>query len=672
MLLRHPPTRHDSYWWSKLGCSNNKRIVCGKRTICLLICPLTLLFVYISTLASFVVIGHGDESSMNNKIIPTTIQQKPILSNNIEIKPAGATTTTTTITITDSSSLIFNRKGNIFFFHQNEVRVRIGALIPPPLPTTIQDQNKPHSFYFEVESHGRPLIGFTQDRVLGYDTCIVWFTLPSEPDEFIVRVTETGEAKPRAFAGISLQQQSKSTLSSGQGCSEINKENIYCGCGLFSTQCENDLITCPSCESLYRDCQPHTSIGHHHQQQQQPTAEFLQEQDAYIDPTDEQEEQPPPEQQQHSENEQQPVITTTTTNIANPEQQNQHLTTPDNPSVQPPPSDTIPSPIVIETKQQPDVKFSDQFRLSTLSPVPNNDNNNIATIITSTPAKQPEKITINENINDPLPLDFSLATKYYESVPPDTRISNNPHNKLCIIVPFRDGCSAGNQGAGREANLAEFRSIVTNHLAKVNPTLDYVIIVSEQIKKGVFNKGALFNAGFLAGVTLKCTYVVLHDVDQVPISDSNTYNLGRTPLHMCTATSQFGYRPAYETMVGGALMMTLTDYVKVNGFSNLMDGWGLEDDDMFNRIVKSPGMRLSHLTAVEGRYRALDHPRVKDLDVLPYFEEKRKLTLNSDFSDGLNTISKRSTFVKVTEKSDRYVRFLVEVRERDLSPPKDC
>ena len=55
--------------------------------------------------------------------------------------------------------------------------------------------------------------------------------------------------------------------------------------------------------------------------------------------------------------------------------------------------------------------------------------------------------------------------------------------------------------------------------------------------------------------------------------------------YLSLAVKQYGYKLFYDTLVGGALAFTPSQFVKVNGFSNQFWGWGCEDDDMWNRLV---------------------------------------------------------------------------------------
>lgn len=102
-----------------------------------------------------------------------------------------------------------------------------------------------------------------------------------------------------------------------------------------------------------------------------------------------------------------------------------------------------------------------------------------------------------------------------------------------------------------------------NHLKNV----DFRIIVVEQTDGHVFNKGALFNIGYQLA-KFDYDYICLHDVDQIPISKENKYSFVEFPTHLCTASSQFDFKMAYGSMVGGALLLQTVHFEVCNVFYN--------------------------------------------------------------------------------------------------------
>ena len=180
-----------------------------------------------------------------------------------------------------------------------------------------------------------------------------------------------------------------------------------------------------------------------------------------------------------------------------------------------------------------------------------------------------------------------------------------PHSKghkLGVIVPFRDGCSAMSQGKGRRDNLIEFVTHMPAFLDIVGVT-DFRIIVVEQTQNGHWNKGVLFNRGVRYAESIGCDYLVMNDVDHIPVSDAISHAWPEVPIHLCTSTDMKGFQ-FYDAMVGGALLLRVEHYKQLNGFSNRYFGWGQEDDDMYERInYEFKGVR--HLDEKLGRYHTL-------------------------------------------------------------------
>lgn len=200
---------------------------------------------------------------------------------------------------------------------------------------------------------------------------------------------------------------------------------------------------------------------------------------------------------------------------------------------------------------------------------------------------------------------------------------------VCIVVPFRDKPDDPfAQGKGRAQNLHDWIEHMCTFLPRVGHTNAMVRII-EQNAAHTFNKGALFNIGFLSELDAPC--FVFHDVDQVPERATNTYTCRDKPTHMVVRTSQFGYKNVHQGSVGGALSMTRDWFQRVNGFSTKFWGWGGEDDNMRHRIGDS---NLDKLDPNIGVYRALDHPRQRGLDTTHVY---RHHPANDLGQSGLNT-----------------------------------
>jgi hypothetical protein len=141
-------------------------------------------------------------------------------------------------------------------------------------------------------------------------------------------------------------------------------------------------------------------------------------------------------------------------------------------------------------------------------------------------------------------------------------------SKLGIIVPYRN----------RFEHLQEFKKSIVEYLNS-NYYEDYVIIIVEQDDAKLFNRGMLCNIGFLESQKQKCDYIVIHDVDMIPIDVDYSYS--NTPIHLATDNIPF------ESYFGGMTIFPSNTFKEINGFSNLYWGWGFEDDDLRYRCVKN-------------------------------------------------------------------------------------
>ena len=187
-----------------------------------------------------------------------------------------------------------------------------------------------------------------------------------------------------------------------------------------------------------------------------------------------------------------------------------------------------------------------------------------------------------------------------------------PQPLLCLVLPFRDGC--GLNGFNRTRQLDTFLDYMTDWLQSRGHS-EFRFVVSEQSQRGLFNKGLLFNLGAVKAFSMGCEYVVFHDIDQLPTNPQNNYQVHRVgPLHMCTNTTQYTELGSVDLQphVGGALMMSRRDYIRVNGFSNRYWRWGHEDSDMMHRI-NTVLKTLSRLPQSVSTYLENKHPSTIDL-----------------------------------------------------------
>ena len=173
------------------------------------------------------------------------------------------------------------------------------------------------------------------------------------------------------------------------------------------------------------------------------------------------------------------------------------------------------------------------------------------------------------------------------------------HHRLCVIIPFRDSEDEYSNGKGRWAQLAEFIPELTKWLE--GHGVEHTFIVAEQDQGLLFNKGSMFNFGFAAGYD-RCDYSVFHDVDHLPTHPSNNYHIPDGPKHLCRAyVESWGLE-----LLGGAFVARNQHFIEAHGFSLRYWGWGQEDDDIYQRMIRLP-YPLERLSLEEGKYRRIEH-----------------------------------------------------------------
>ena len=171
--------------------------------------------------------------------------------------------------------------------------------------------------------------------------------------------------------------------------------------------------------------------------------------------------------------------------------------------------------------------------------------------------------------------------------------SSSSRKRMAIVIPFRESNSDKlSQGADRERNLEKWLDYMADFFpADFLPVI--TVYVVEQCHEGIFNKGLLFNAGFdfvtnnnkaLVGGA-NPDYFVFHDVDQIPKEKcAKCYDYRSNPSKIIRETNiSIKGKPTRvklsPTDVGGAFMITPDIFRKVNGYSNLLPGWGVVVDE---------------------------------------------------------------------------------------------
>ena len=240
--------------------------------------------------------------------------------------------------------------------------------------------------------------------------------------------------------------------------------------------------------------------------------------------------------------------------------------------------------------------------------------------------------------------------------------NDHPSKRLAIIIPFRDSPDQRSQGVGREQNLKEWLDYMSDYLSgdgddphSNNLLSETHVFVVEQCREGIFNKGFLFNAGFVYAMkihtdalddinrrTSQCLdYLIFHDVDQIPTQTCrNCYAFQPKPTKLIRSTTRKDPKTGREEVrklnvgnVGGALLITPKHFTLANGYSNRLAGWGQEDDNMALRLNRFPDKYKVHSI---GTFRGLAHDRILGLDTSEQFEKNVKH--GKDVSTGLSDL----------------------------------
>jgi len=163
----------------------------------------------------------------------------------------------------------------------------------------------------------------------------------------------------------------------------------------------------------------------------------------------------------------------------------------------------------------------------------------------------------------------------------------NEGKKLSIVIPYRDRGNALNQ------IIPSLHEYVSKQVS------NYEILVMEQDNNKPFNKGLLNNVGVTQN---QADYYCFHDVDLLPIISD--YSYPAMPSHISSHCSQFNYVNIPDKIMGGVILFNKNDYLKVNGYSNEYNGWGKEDDDLYERCIKENLIPYKHPT---GRFFSVPH-----------------------------------------------------------------
>jgi hypothetical protein len=163
---------------------------------------------------------------------------------------------------------------------------------------------------------------------------------------------------------------------------------------------------------------------------------------------------------------------------------------------------------------------------------------------------------------------------------------------LGIIVPYRD----------RSDQLEEFLAETTRFFATdpVNVAIAPRFLIVEQAPGLPFNRGGLINAGFRF-LSPEVDYICLHDVDRIPVDAD--YRWPKQPLMIIRHGLPLP-QGLIDVLLSSVVLIQKQHFAAANGFSNGYWGWGYEDVDLRERLLRC-GLAHAHR---DGTFRSLPHP----------------------------------------------------------------
>ena len=214
--------------------------------------------------------------------------------------------------------------------------------------------------------------------------------------------------------------------------------------------------------------------------------------------------------------------------------------------------------------------------------------------------------------------------------------------KLSLIIPYRN----------RQEHLTQFIPYIEEVLKE--QSIDYEIIIVEQVDKKMFNRAKLMNIGTLHA-RQDTDYFIFHDVDLLPLNVD--YRYCNHTLKLFNYIIEDDKKVEYAQWIfGGVILIPKTIFTSINGFSNNYWQWGKEDDDFFMRHLLNGYVPLYDSN---GTFKAMPHPpsiktttdgnvaqnkKILKENKNAYLKNKKtyslyKRGLSSNMDDGLSTIS---------------------------------
>lgn len=233
-------------------------------------------------------------------------------------------------------------------------------------------------------------------------------------------------------------------------------------------------------------------------------------------------------------------------------------------------------------------------------------------------------------------------------------------HRLGVLVPFRNVTTELNQ----------FVPYMHDFLQKQGVDFDIFVINQTDTKR--FNRGQLLNVGFLLAAQ-SCDYVVMHDVDLLPLNTNLSYRYPQHIMHLASAK----FHPIYKfpKFIGGIMVMKNEHFIKINGLSNKYWGWGREDDDLRMRITTAEieiEYPENYTEIATGRVDTLLHMHDKVVRPRDYMKLGNQRAIGKTLDNQTGLSSARHKVVKIAKQfvqGNEYTRIDVELECDDALTP---
>ena len=219
-----------------------------------------------------------------------------------------------------------------------------------------------------------------------------------------------------------------------------------------------------------------------------------------------------------------------------------------------------------------------------------------------------------------------------------------PKRTLAIIVPYFDN-HLKIQNQDRQEHKSKFLSHMKNFISTTqeiaakekNIQLGIDIYIIEQNNQNMkCNRGALLNIGFaLAKEKYNYNAYMFHDIDLLPNMNMSTIYIDSVLLineydfvHIASLPK---YNMIQERHIGGVLVTKSEIFEKLNGYPNIFEGWGGEDEAFVQRIERHITENKLETTLSKMIFKIkLEENSFEDLEKIDSLEEKIKfVSLNN-------------------------------------------